>query len=209
MKPVRDRISAIPTTYADVNFRSRLEARWAVLFDLLRWRWDYEPFDGPGIIPDFLVVAGNARQFIIEVKPVADFAVIAHRRNELHRQFQGRILEPLLQNLRLLDEHENTDLADTDALLADIDGVERGQDAVTGSLRVLVTGPGPFVDHVRNACSVDGHHYFVDCGDGLVGLAKIGERCSLCAGACQPVQSRVILNLWRGTLNPTQWKPSE
>ena len=31
-----------PTTYADVKFRSRLEARWAAFFDLAGWRWEYE-----------------------------------------------------------------------------------------------------------------------------------------------------------------------
>ena len=29
--------------YSGVTFRSRLEARWALLFDLAGWDWDYEP----------------------------------------------------------------------------------------------------------------------------------------------------------------------
>lgn len=33
----------IETFYAGCRFRSRLEARWAVLFDSLGIRWDYEP----------------------------------------------------------------------------------------------------------------------------------------------------------------------
>lgn len=36
-------ISAIETWYAGCRFRSRLEARWAVLFDSLGIRWEYEP----------------------------------------------------------------------------------------------------------------------------------------------------------------------
>jgi hypothetical protein len=36
-------IKAIETTYAGCRFRSRLEARWAVFFDHLRIRWQYEP----------------------------------------------------------------------------------------------------------------------------------------------------------------------
>lgn len=47
--------TAIPTAYGGVNFRSRLEARWAAMFDLLGWRWEYEPLDLDGYIPDFLV----------------------------------------------------------------------------------------------------------------------------------------------------------
>jgi hypothetical protein len=33
----------IPTRYAGCHFRSRLEARWAVFFDTLGVRWEYEP----------------------------------------------------------------------------------------------------------------------------------------------------------------------
>lgn len=47
--------AAIPTMYAGVQFRSRLEAKWAAFFDLIGWKWEYEPFDLPGYIPDFLI----------------------------------------------------------------------------------------------------------------------------------------------------------
>jgi hypothetical protein len=36
-------IKAIETRYAGCHFRSRLEARWAVFFDYLGVRWEYEP----------------------------------------------------------------------------------------------------------------------------------------------------------------------
>ena len=36
-------IRAIETEYAGHRFRSRLEARWAVLFDRLEIEWEYEP----------------------------------------------------------------------------------------------------------------------------------------------------------------------
>ncbi len=39
--------------YAGVQFRSRLEARWAAMFDLLGWPWEYEPVDLDGYIPDY------------------------------------------------------------------------------------------------------------------------------------------------------------
>jgi hypothetical protein len=57
---------AIPTTYAGVRFRSRLEARWAAFFDLLGFEWEYEPLDLAGYIPDFVV----CRRLLVEVKPV-------------------------------------------------------------------------------------------------------------------------------------------
>lgn len=45
----------IPTLYQGIEFRSRLEAKWAAFFDLLGWRWEYEPIDGDGYIPDFAI----------------------------------------------------------------------------------------------------------------------------------------------------------
>lgn len=36
-------LEAIPTRYRGVEFRSRLEARWAVLLDHLQVKWQYEP----------------------------------------------------------------------------------------------------------------------------------------------------------------------
>jgi len=51
-------IKAIETRYRGYRFRSRLEARWAVFFDALDIRWEYEPegFDLGGFgpyLPDF------------------------------------------------------------------------------------------------------------------------------------------------------------
>jgi hypothetical protein len=60
------RIPAIPTRYAGVQFRSRLEARWAAFFDLCRFEWQYEPFDCDGYIPDFLLFG----RVLLEVKPI-------------------------------------------------------------------------------------------------------------------------------------------
>lgn len=50
-------IKAIETRYKGYRFRSRLEARWAVVFDALGLRWEYEPqgFSTPWgpYLPDF------------------------------------------------------------------------------------------------------------------------------------------------------------
>ncbi|MDH6245028.1 hypothetical protein [Mycobacterium sp. OTB74] len=60
-------LTPIPTVYAGIEFRSRLEARWACFFDQLGWRWTYEPFDGTGYIPDFLL--HHDPPHLAEVKP--------------------------------------------------------------------------------------------------------------------------------------------
>jgi predicted nuclease of restriction endonuclease-like RecB superfamily len=58
----------IPTTYRDRNYRSRLEARWAAMLDLTGWKYEYEPYDLPGWIPDFLICNGD-KEILVEVKP--------------------------------------------------------------------------------------------------------------------------------------------
>ena len=63
---------AITTTYRGVEYRSRLEARWAAFFDRLGWQHTYEPFDGDGYIPDFIIHGG--RPILIEIKPAVTLA---------------------------------------------------------------------------------------------------------------------------------------
>lgn len=50
-------IKALPTTYAGVEFRSRIEARWALFFDQLGVTWAYEPegyaLPSGNYLPDF------------------------------------------------------------------------------------------------------------------------------------------------------------
>lgn len=58
-------MTGIETCYRGINFRSRLESRWACFFDECGWRWTYEPFDLPGWIPDFQIEG----RILAEVKP--------------------------------------------------------------------------------------------------------------------------------------------
>ena len=52
-------IASIPTVYRGIQFRSRLEAKWAAFFDTCEWPWLYEPKDFNGWIPE-----GNEMQSI-------------------------------------------------------------------------------------------------------------------------------------------------
>jgi hypothetical protein len=59
-------IKAIETYYNGYRFRSRLEARWAVFFDALRVRYEYEPEgfylpSGASYLPDFRVKCHGLR----------------------------------------------------------------------------------------------------------------------------------------------------
>lgn len=62
---------AIPTTWNGIQFRSRLEARWASFFTKLGWEWSYEPIDLKGYIPDFLLHMHE--DVLVEVKPFTRF----------------------------------------------------------------------------------------------------------------------------------------
>lgn len=58
-------ITALPTYYAGHKFRSRLEARWAMFFDLLEIKWEYEPegyklSTGECYLPDFFLPKFNS-----------------------------------------------------------------------------------------------------------------------------------------------------
>lgn len=63
---------AIPTEYKGVRMRSRLEAKWAFMFDALGWKWEYEPIDCDGWIPDFVLI-GASQNVLVEVKPIFTF----------------------------------------------------------------------------------------------------------------------------------------
>ena len=62
--------TAIPTVYRGIRFRSRLEAKWAFTFDIMRWPWEYEPYDLEGWIPDFFVdICDGQKPILVDVKP--------------------------------------------------------------------------------------------------------------------------------------------
>lgn len=82
-------IRAIETRYKSRRFRSRLEARYAVLFDHLGLQWDYEPegYTLPGglrYLPDFFIRCPAGRDmsrrwpgagYWVEIKPEAPTTV--------------------------------------------------------------------------------------------------------------------------------------
>ena len=66
-------IEAKRTMYNGVQFRSRLEAKWACFFDLIGWKWTYEPCELNGYNPDFIIQCTGdqygTNTMIVEVKP--------------------------------------------------------------------------------------------------------------------------------------------
>jgi hypothetical protein len=91
-------VTAIPTDYNGVRFRSRLEAKWASFFNRNHWRWSYEPQDFCGYIPDFALWFKRAPIFV-EVKPLlwddseGDQAILDEaRRKFAHAGIDGEVL---------------------------------------------------------------------------------------------------------------------
>lgn len=69
-----NQLRAIETQYKGFKFRSRLEARWAIFFDILQISWEYELDgyrlrNGSGYLPDFYLPIFHHGMFV-EVKPI-------------------------------------------------------------------------------------------------------------------------------------------
>lgn len=86
-------IKAIETRYAGCRFRSRLEARWAVLFDTLGIRWEYER-EGYSCSPRLSDLGGDTDK----INYLPDFWLPDH---ELHGEVKATLTDDEL--LRLLD----------------------------------------------------------------------------------------------------------
>lgn len=70
-------IKPIETLYNGMRLRSRLEARWAVFFDAIGMKYEYEPEgyalkDGTAYLPDFYL---PTEEMFVEVKPEREGAV--------------------------------------------------------------------------------------------------------------------------------------
>src|SRR4051812_23407737 len=88
----------IPTCYRGVQYRSRLEAKWAAFFDLLGWPYQYEPFDLDGWVPDFVLLGKDP--VLVEVKPAVGFPhEVAKRIGSYGREYRMLILGCVLLTL--------------------------------------------------------------------------------------------------------------
>jgi len=99
----------LPAFHAGVLFRSRTEARWAVFFDHLGIKWDYEPqgFVSAGIpyLPDFTVYAALGTLWVeIKANWQADPEGVAK-----WRAFADRRPNPAATRAALLTGHPSLD----------------------------------------------------------------------------------------------------
>jgi len=86
-------MKAIETEYKEILFRSRLEARWAILFDALNLEWVYEPdcfllSNNQKYTPDFYI---PKFKLYVEVKPNCWWQNIEYHINR-YRLFEADLL---------------------------------------------------------------------------------------------------------------------
>ena len=110
-------LKSFPTNYGAVNFRSRLEARWAAFFDLAGWDWEYEPPVEHGFwIPDF-ALRGRGGTTLVEVKPIdwgesLDESTKALDEPELNKVLDSGVDEVLVLGLRPIEASLGDDIHD-------------------------------------------------------------------------------------------------
>lgn len=86
----KHRIAAIPTMYGGRQYRSRLEAKWAAFFDLMKWRSEYEPYELGRWSPDFVMADEAGSPVLVEVKPILSFDADVAKKMEEASTERGR-----------------------------------------------------------------------------------------------------------------------
>ena len=174
------------THYAGVNFRSRLEARWAAFFDLAGWKWEYEPIDLPGWSPDFLI-HGDCPLYV-EVKPFES--------NENQWTLVARKIEESLKRAGLggIPDEEGHG---TEVLLL---GRAPGEDSILGLLLEQWCCDGTYC--ISEAVSQnDGTDFCADYYKWRINGKYDGDH------HLDRTDEDTLSRLWREAGNRVQWKP--
>ena len=194
----------IPTWYAGVRFRSRLESRWAAFFDLVGWPWLYEPLDLAGYIPDFLLPlgwGGEEKPLLVEVKPAQYVTELpAYASKILSSGWDG---EALIVGGAIFEQYESGH---------DVPGVLLGADGSMGLARMFHCGecgrlsfavcPGISIDAAGNIT----HHGLRPrqpcrlCGG--TGEVSMGGHC---VGSDTSDRLRSAVEAWTRAGNIVQW----
>lgn len=181
-------MKGIPTLYKGVQYRSRLEAKWAAMFDLLGWRAEYEPFDLPGWIPDFALIGEST--VLVEVKPFFT----------LEEFYDSGTIE---KNLRAM---ANTPYAKEHLLLVGASLGGSGASPESEDYDGTVLGwVGGCEEEFANAIIVydEIYDFFSETGAwyGHMGIQGSGKKLWR-----DTVSSENLLKLWAQATNATQWK---
>lgn len=169
-------VRGIRTTYAGTRFRSRLEARWAAFFDLVGWKWTYEPFDVEGWIPDFLIHGDKA--VLVEIGPCASLT-----------EYHAKAAKPVLYTERptIVLGISPIALPDEKAGLIVNEFLDRGDGQPSGAC--------PAYWFTCGTC-----HVLTIYGD------DIDRPCGHPLNSAGPVRGRWLHDLWAQAGNAVQWR---
>ena len=190
----------IPTTYAGIHFRSRLEARWAAFFNELRWPWEYEPRDFSGWIPDFILL--GATPVYIEVKPASKFPPAVAAKIDVTECTDEVLIVGLTPSLP--DDEWGDELVVLGWLRELYEGTTWWEPAIVGRWRGTNHGSNP--DRLLGFCHSLGH--YEDRITGAYDGGCFGEASYVARGKPDPVK-REVMAAWAKATNAVQWRPAE
>lgn len=198
-------MSGIPTKIDGTTYRSRVEARWAVMLEhLFPGRVEYEPFDADGYIPDFVVLGD--RPMLLEVKAHLTLGELAGHIDRIDQALDGHWDHDvmLVGGTPFL-----ADIHDTVAGLMRDNGRPYNPWDTRGTGRLDVpdtyrhpTDWAPAVWMTCRLCRSTGWHHETaswhcrPCGHGD-GDRHIG-----------PVDRRLVAGLWADARETTRWAPN-
>jgi hypothetical protein len=199
----RSRVRSHPTRYGGVLFRSRLEARWAAFFDLAGWRWEYEPTDEHGWVPDFFLLPPSGDAIAVEVKPI-------EWPNDMEKMEEVYKTRPDLEKVRRHTAHDRLVVG---AFMPDIYAKYGGHgptwDACRKVFGLLVSegwsdGKGGIVPWAEPAVMYEGYGRALDFSAmyGLYQYRMGGEGYR----QFKDLERETLDRLWREAGNRTQWR---
>lgn len=188
-------MNAIETTYKGYKFRSRLEAKWASVFDQLGWQWEYEPIDLNGYIPDFII----NQEVLIEIKPVMSYGDTIPARRKIIASGWGKDAVILGATTNMFENHDHCSYV----------GVTNTQDHFGCSWSYASVMHCPCCNRVTFHRlnwwgRVDGNEHVLEClfchesyDDGKQWVVGI-----------DPAIDKSLPHAWAAAHNATKWKPS-
>jgi hypothetical protein len=194
------RPAGIPTKFQGIQFRSRLEAKWAAFFKNIGIIFEYEPFDAAGYIPDFLLM--GSRPLLVEVKPLQSIQemvlVLKRTVRKCAAHWQGDIIilgvSPEIQDKQRNDGWESWQNQVAGLMAEDSfpDQAALSDRYAIGIGRWFMCGMCEKINILHSMMSYDGR----PCGHWM-GRGHVG--------ALSPL---LIHAPWREAHNETQWNPA-
>lgn len=182
-------MNAIETTYRGYKFRSRLEAKWANVFDQLGWPWEYEPIDLNGYIPDFFVMWPHATT-LVEIKPALDSVELHEHTDKIDQS--GWDGHSMILGAAIGDHYAYPTIG---ILTAKVD-----EDGYTSG----TTGMNSWDDALFHKCG--------KCDRPSVHHETAGWECRVCGAYAGDGYLRdgsdILRAAWAAAHNATKWKPS-